>query len=576
MGIENQENILQALQRDLDGAQTTNEQVVNIVNAWSQLINGSGQETKQGQAPFQLNDVKRQIESALPSLTDPFVSNSKVVSIEPKSAEGVEKATVLEKLINYQFDKGIDTVEFIENCARNLMAEGTVFTKVGWKDDMPTVELIQIGELLLDPSARSMNDLNFAIQRRKVSISSILSNPDWYGEHTLDSLSVIEAVSATQYDDFKNDGYGFDSSYNFEDRARELVEVFEYYGSYDINGTGIATPILAIWSGNTMLKIIESPYPESWRGIPFESAVYIRRPYSVYGDGVVSLSGDYQIIRTAIMREVVKNAASASNGTVFLKKGALDIPNAHYLNRGAKAVELNGIPSQLIAHSPFNEIPSSTFSLLETFKIESEEITGISRNNAGFDGRAMNNTTATSARIVQSNAESRLLQTTRHVSSMLEGVFRKWIDLNQMMLQNGSVKIEDRFVPVSSDMIDGSYDLKVTAGTSGKAQQKVSSVTMMLQQLIPMANEIDKSIIYGMLAEMSDAVDMPVVAEELRQMATNPKQPDPQQTMIQLEAMMLEQQAKQASIAKDNAQAMKYQSEAFETRIDAERASYGL
>ncbi|MCI4436484.1 MAG: hypothetical protein JHC33_06710, partial [Ignisphaera sp.] len=148
---------------------------------------------------FRMKDIKRTVESSLPDVIAPFVSSDSIVAIQPKDSESVVKAEAYTQLINTRFCKGIDKSSLMESIARVLMVDGTVFTKVGW-DDEAVIELIMNEEIIVDPSARTLKDASFVIQRRKVSISSILDNPEWYGEHTLEELSPLTAATTTSFD----------------------------------------------------------------------------------------------------------------------------------------------------------------------------------------------------------------------------------------------------------------------------------------------------------------------------------------------------------------------------------------
>jgi len=173
-----QEDILRDFENDLSAAKGTHAQIWSKVIEWQDIFEGevsrnvantnsvSGKRNGLYSEMYPQRDVMRVVETSLPDITSPFIGADDIAEIQPKNANSAATAKALTKLINKQFKKGTDVLEFIETIGRNIQVEGTVFTKVGWGEDAPVVENIQFSELLLDPSARRMKDLRFAIQRR--------------------------------------------------------------------------------------------------------------------------------------------------------------------------------------------------------------------------------------------------------------------------------------------------------------------------------------------------------------------------------------------------------------------------
>ncbi len=580
-------DILNQLQADATAAQATHEQIYGKMMDWSEeyeshnIINhrqntGYGTAANHEVSGMKMKDIKRTVESALPDITAPFLSSDNIVEVQPTTANAKAKADAYTRVINQRFSKGMDKIPFVESIARMVQVEGTVFVKVGY-EDAPVVELLQNSEIMIDPSARELKQANFVIQRRKVSINSILNNPEWYGKQTLDSLSTVEAVSETSHDDTRHsDGYGRDDSFNFDDRLRQLVETFEYYGMLDI-GNGLE-PIIAIWSDNTLINVEPSPYPPEWNGIPFESCVYIRKPFSVYGESLPAILADYQQIRNAFMQGIITNASLANNGQKFFQKGAIDFPNMKKMASGERYIFTNRPPSEVLVDGSYNEIPASVFHIMETMKVEQEELSGISRMNAGVDARALNGT-ATAANLVNDNAQKRILQVSRHISEMLERVFKKWIDLYQHIGDDITIKDGDDFFTVPAEALSGSFDLNMVAGTAGLEQQRMASIQMMMETMKGSGQQIPSEVFMMMMSEMANIAKLPQLSATLKELSTPDEEQQgqqQQQEQVQQMAMQLEAQKMQSETAKNNASAQKYMAESFKTQIDAENASYGL
>ena len=565
---EQNKRLFNSMESDASGAKSTYSQMVAIIDNWKGEIygkyaTGNANVTQSPQkVSLMMRDLQRVIEGSIPSICQPFLGDSDIVGVQGKDAESAEKAKFVQQLLNKQFSRTGSKQVFIEQIARTIQVEGTVFVKVGWGEDMPAVEQINFMEIMVDPSARQLKDAKFVIQRRKLSKSDILANPEWFGEQTMESLTNLSSASESEYE--PEDRLVSDDSFNFDDAARELVEIFEYYGEMDVNNDGTLQPVLGIFSNNMLLNFVESPYPPSWRGNPFDSCVYTSRPFELYGDGIAPLIGDYQKIRTGFMREVMNNAQKANSTQVATRKGSIDVANKRKFLNGEHFEYLGAEPGILPA--TFNEIPQSIFQLVEGFKTEQEELSGISRMNAGADQRELANKTATASNLQQDNAEKRLTQIAGHISTMLESVFSKWIDLNQMMLQESSVMAKGQRLPVNGKMFEGRYDLEVTAITAGQKTKQNENSLMMLNLLTPLTQTgaVGMDTIFGIMAKLADNTDQPQLAQKLRD-----------------DAQAIEDQAKQAqgqpspaeelAMRKEEAEVAKTESETLENESSARK-----
>ena len=575
-------DILGQIQSDLDSALGFHTEVIGQMESNFSLYAGEQYGDRQRQdstsakwyeSGFKLKDIKRAVEGSLPDLVEPFVANDKIVDITANDAAGVDKAQVLTTVINRQFTKSQEKLEFIETVAKDLQIDGTVFCKVGWGDNQAIVENVPANELILDPSARRMKDLRFAIQRRKVMFQSIVDNSSWFGEHTEQELSVLEATTETEFDRDREGSYGVEDSFNFDDRPRQLIEVFEYYGMLDI-GNGLE-PVLCIWSDNLLLRATPSPYPKSWNGIPFESAVYSRVPHNIYGTGLPEMLMDYANLRDKMMRGVIDNMDRATNGQKFVRKGGMDNLSFRKMMDGSPVVWTNRDPGEVIMDGGYNEIPQSIFALMEGMKTEQEELSGIGRLNSGLDPRALNSgTSATAANIVNDNSQKRLLQVARHISEMMERVFYKYVDMNQLLLKDGSVEIGGASYSVNGSELEGSYDATITAGTAGKTQEKLGNITMMIQQLMPMSGQLPPKVTMGLLTDMAHLLNMPTLTAALDEVMAGMEQSEGQPNPMQEMGMQMEMAEKQADIAATNAKAQKDEADAVNTMVETERLSY--
>ena len=566
------ENLLNKLQTDLDSARGNHSQQIALIEEWRLLTEAKPstmRSQKDGNYSSVMNQlVKKTIESATPSLVEPFLG-SNIVNAQGRDAESDSKAEIASATLNYFWNYSIPPEKFIEPLVRNLQIDGTVFIKVGWKDNHPTSKEIAPEALVIDPSAKTLDEAKFVIEQSKVSVSDILSNPEWYGKHTLDSLHELQATSTTIYD---TEASGNESSFNFEDRLRQLISVNTYYGEMTVDGE--LKQIVAMWSDSFLINVMDSPYPTSWNGIPFCSTDYIPVSGSLYGESIPSLLSYDQQYSTALDRSIMKQLDHSTLGQRGFAQGALDPVNERRFKAG-KDFKFNAKGFEMW-EGGFNQLSPDIFMLHDKTRQSAEELSGISRLNAGLDPRALNsNVSATASSLVNSNAQRRLLLVMRHISSLLEAMFRKWLDISVVMAEDLSVRVGGQLLNISGFDLDGNYDLVLNVQTDGQKQEKAQKLSMILQQLGSNPS-IPQSVVMKLTAEYTRALEMHELADELMGLSQQIQQSEGQPNPMAQQAQMMEMEAQQAQIAKDTARAQLDEAKAMNTHIDNELLSYGV
>ncbi len=557
-------NLVDYLNMQLSGATGAHTESMGDVEAYRLAYEANIPQERKGDSTVVMRDVMRTVEGSIPSLVDPFIGKD-IARVESQDAQSEEAAKEHARLINYQWNKKNNPLETVETIARNLQVDGTTWVKTSWdKRGYPTVHSVPFEAVIPDPSAYSVDDLKFVIYRRKVTISEILSNPEWFGKHTLTTLQPLMPSNDTTYE--AQTVSGRDDSYDSGQRAMDEIEVFEYYGEYDMKGKGITEPIVAIWSSNTLLNDFPSPYPGF--SIPFDAGAYVRKSYSINGVGVGGVIGDKQETRTQLMRGILNNMNRSNNGMKFIKKGALDPTNYNRYITQEPVVELNHNHKEPLGNAifdgNFNALPPDVYKMLADIETDEENLTGITKYAVGTDSRSLNQT-ATGVSIISSMSQRRLLFITQHISGLLSRVFNKWIKLNTALLDD--------------PMLQGEFDLYVSAGTAGLEAKKGQDITSMLQSLTAMEGQIDPAITSNLIAELAESYGLDSTAKMIKesneQQKQNQQQQGQQQQMQQQMVMQIQAEAEQAKIAKDHAIANRNNSLAQETIVDAAIKSQG-
>lgn len=325
--------------------------------------------------------------------------------------------------------------------------------------------------------------------------------------------------------------YGQDDDQNQDQRSREEITIYEYYGKIDINGDGIAEPVVVVWSGNTILRVSENPFPD--KEPPFVGAPFSPIPFSFHGNGLPYFLEDITKVKTAIMRTFIDLMANSTNGMKHVQKGTIDQLNIRRLREAKIGTvvewdDLNGKRDDIK-----NDIPSSLQSMYELFTGEGENESGITRYNQGLDAKSLNKT-ATGITAIMNQSQMRTWETvTRFAEQYMKPLFRKWIAYNKEFLDKSvAVRVVgSEYTEISKDDIKGNYDLSINVAIAGSEEAKSQKIIQMLQMVQPLvqAGALPPSHITKLIAELEELWGFKDLAQELtamiEQQEAQPEQP---------------------------------------------------
>lgn len=125
---------------DLEFARQENLDQRMNVEGWLALRNASGAESgRKGKVPapgrstVQPKLIRKHNEWRYPSLSEPFLNDYKVFTINPRTAEDKRAAQQNQLVLNWQFDTKMNKVAFIDKLVRKVVDEGTAIIRVGWE-----------------------------------------------------------------------------------------------------------------------------------------------------------------------------------------------------------------------------------------------------------------------------------------------------------------------------------------------------------------------------------------------------------------------------------------------------------
>lgn len=418
----------------------------------------------------------------------------------------------------------------------------------------PTLEMCDPDNVVIDPTCMGdMRKAGFVIYRFPSSLSELEKD----GRYT--NLQYINLQTNNILGEPDN-GPDNQSDFNFRDKPRQKFTVHEYWGSWDIDGSGLVKPIVATWVGDVLIRLEENPFPD--KRPPFVAVPYLPVRKSVYGEPDGALLEDNQRILGAVTRGMIDLMGKSANGQTGIRKDALDVTNKRKFERGQDyEFNANVTPDQAIYTHKYPEIPNSAQFMLQMMNVEAESITGVKAFSQGIHGDALGKV-ATSARGALDAASKRELGILRRLADGIVQIGRKIISMNQEFLSEEEVIriTNEEFVKVRRDDLKGYFDLRLTISTAEEDNQKAEELAFILQATGDTMDPVLKKMI---LSDMMRLRKMPDLAKRIEEFEP---QPDPmQQQLQQLEIAKLE-----SEIALNQAKAQQLAANAGERVAKAE------
>lgn len=381
-------------------------------------------------------------------------------------------------------------------------------------ENKPTVEILNTLNVYVDPTCNG--DLDKALfiiksfetnqaECKKAGIYKNLDKVNWAGNNP----------------NSEGDHYtSADENFN-EDLIRKKVVAYEYWGFYDINGTGSLTPIVATWIGSVMIRMEENPFPDG--KLPFVIVQYLPVRNSVYGEPDCELLEENQQIMGAITRGLVDILGRSANAQQGFAKGMLDPLNKRRFENGEDyEFNPNLSPQTGYIEHTFNELPQSVLAYVQMLNADAEALTGVKSFSGGMSGDAYGQVAAGIQGAIDA-ATKRETAILRRLAYGVSEIGNKIIAMNAVFLSEEEVirVTNKQFITIKREDIKGNFDLKVDINTAEVDQAKAQDLGFMLQTLGP---NMDPMITMKILAEIADLKRMPTLAEELRNYQP---QPDP-------------------------------------------------
>jgi len=417
--------------------------------------------------------------------------------------------------------------------------------------NQPTVEVCDSYNVIIDPIALGdIDKAGFVIFSFETSLSELKKQNKY---KNLDKINIGNMSLLGEPDHrFDNNRDRIQPSFNFSDDSRKKFVAYEYWGYWDIDGSGVTEPIVAVWAGDVLIRLELNPFPD--KKIPFVISQYLPIRRSMYGEPDGELLEDNQKIIGAVTRGMIDIMGRSANGQVGIRKDALDLSNKRKFDNGQDYLFNPQVdPRQAVFMHTYPEVPASALNMLALQNQEAESLTGVKAFSSGISGNALGDT-ATGIRSALDATSKRELDILRRLAQGIINIGKKFVSMNREFLSELEVIriTNDEFVQIRRDDLVGDIDLTLTISTPEADNEKAQELAFMLQTT---AQSMGQEFTQIILADIAKLRKMPELSKKI--LDFTPK-PDP-----------LQEQLKQLEIEKVKAEIQKLQSQAAENMASA-------
>jgi len=356
------------------------------------------------------------------------------------------------------------------------------------KANHPVVETVPNIELYYDPDAKSLDDANFVIHHKPVTVSFLRQQ-----EKCGNFVNVDEAkegagkIKKTRYEtmlDKSSSKYGANS----DDPGRKEVRLYECYEKMslqmDENDDELVDLIVTL-ANDTPVRIEINTMGSH----PFIELSAIRDPHRIQAHrGIADLVREIQDLRTVLLLQMSYNVIKNNDRQAFVDINKLEDPAE--LRNGEKIVQVNGTPRDIVQWGPEEPFSPEVLKLMEYGRNILENRVGVTAYNQGTDRNSLNKT-ATGITAIMQAANKRIALIARIAAETgYSKLFRRLIFLNQTFCDEETVlRVTNRQRLVRPDDIAGDMDIIVNSGigtgTKAAELQSLQTILGMYEKLVP-------------------------------------------------------------------------------------------
>ena len=427
------------------------------------------------------------VEWLTPNLVRPFVESDEVIEVEPEDEDSYVASQYMREILTYQLKRSQSWYDIVHSSVKGALIWGQSYAKVHFErrknaPDMVRIEPVHPSEIRYDTDCDNFYDSSVIVHdvsKTASEIKEMIGQPGYNKEAIEELLGLrgndykyLNERGAEQRERVNSRMYMGNGASQFDEENKYFV-LHEHYRKMDVDGSGIAVPIIATYSRGHLIKFTKNPFPD--QEPPFVVFQAIREPFSSLGWSMGDVLGDVQNTRTSIKRDIEDNLAAQANGMWAADMRYIDPMGIRMLRNGVagSVVPHNGGKPESLAPLP---MAPQAFNYLNSLSAEADMKSGYTKS-ATMDSKMLG-AKATSAENVFNSGQ---MQIWEKAQRMLETGFKpllrkaiaynqKWLSASQLKLMFGETA--GKWMTFSKDDIGGRLNstLKISLA-SDKAER---------------------------------------------------------------------------------------------------------
>jgi len=331
-------------------------------------------------------------------------------------------------------------------------------------------------EFVVDRNAKSVEDAYIVAHRTEMRVSDLVEmGYDFEEVSNLSGLSSDDTYTDTEA--FERKGYEQDEEQNTQDVSMKKVAVTEAYMKMDKEGTGVAIMYRILMAGGDD-KVLEC---EPYGDVPFAVFEVDPEPHTFFGRSIADLVMNDQDSSTAMLRGMMDNVALTNSPRQGYVQGQVDVDDL--MNNEIGGLVRMKSPQALVdIATPF--VAGQVLTAMQYMDDAVEAKTGVSRASMGLDPDALQNTSATAARLQAQQGSAQIEVMARNIA---EGGMKRLFKLMLHILIENSceetlMRLHGNFQPVDPRVWNTGMDLQVNVGVgTGQEAERHAALNQALQ-----------------------------------------------------------------------------------------------
>jgi len=435
------------------------------------------------------------------------------------------------------------------------------------------IEALPPEEFIVDRNAKSVEDAYIVAHRTEMRVSDLVEMG--YDFDEIADLSGLTSDDAFRdEEDFERRGYQQDDEES-SDVSMKKVQVTEAYMKMDKEGTGIATMYRVLLAGGEN-KLLEC---EAWGDVPFAVFEVDPEPHTFFGRSIADLIMNDQDSSTAMLRGLMDNVALTNSPRQGYVQGQVNVDDLMNNEIGG-LVRLKSPQALVDITTPF--VAGQVLDAIQYMDATVETKTGVSRASMGLDPDALQNTSATAARLQAQQGAGQIEVMARNLA---EGGMKRLFKLMlKLCVENSNeeamMRMHGEFIPIDPRTWNSEMDVTINVGLgTGREEQKQAALGQALQMQMQVWSNYGASnglvTMTGIRNTLGDMLALNGIRNIDRYF--NPMTPEQEQQLIQQQQEMESQQS-QSPEADALVQAEQYkadkksETDMLKLQIDAQKA----